>query len=52
MIDFQNGSMIKLGKTDPPAAKDRMPLLVQVSESLEVSGKERDRRWIIVLFAN
>ena len=42
MIDFKNGSFIKLGKTNPEAAKDVMPLLVPGEEIVGVYKAMRD----------
>lgn len=48
MIDFQNGSIIKLSKTDPAAAKDVLPLFVQGEELIGVYKAIRD----YVVFTN
>ena len=42
MIDFKNGSFIKLGKTNPEAAKDVLPLLVPGEEVIGVYKAMRD----------
>lgn len=48
MIDFQNGSIIKLSKTDPTAAKDVLPLFVQGEQVVGVYKAIRD----YVVFTN
>lgn len=48
MIDFQNGSIIKLSKTDPAAAKDVLPLFVQGEQVVGVYKAIRD----YVVFTN
>ncbi len=42
MIDFNNGSIIKLSKTSPDAAKDVLPLLVPGEEMIGVYKAFRD----------
>lgn len=42
MIDFKNGSLIKLSKTNPDAAKDVLPLLVAGEEVIGVYKTMRD----------
>ena len=42
MIDFKNGSFIKLGKTNQEAAKDVLPLLVPGEEIVGVYKAMRD----------
>lgn len=42
MIDFKNGSFIKLGKTNPEAANDVLPLLVPGEEIVGVYKAMRD----------
>ena len=42
MIDFKNGSFIKLSKTDPSAAKDILPLLVPGEDVIGVYKAMRD----------
>ena len=48
MIDFKNGSFVKLSKTDPEAAKDILPLLVQGEAVIGVYKGMRD----YVVFTN
>lgn len=42
MIDFKNGSFIKLSKTNPEVAKDTLPLLVPGEEVVGVYKGMRD----------
>ena len=42
MIDFKNGSFIKLAKTNPDAAKDIYPILVQGENIIGVYKAMRD----------
>ena len=42
MIDFKNGSFVKLGKTNQEAAKDVLPLLVPGEEIVGVYKAMRD----------
>lgn len=42
MIDFKNGSIIKLSKTSPDAAKDILPLLVPGEDVIGVYKAIRD----------
>lgn len=42
MIDFKNGSFVKLGKTNPEAAKDILPLLVPGEDVVGVYKAMRD----------
>ncbi|MBO5853156.1 MAG: PH domain-containing protein [Bacteroidales bacterium] len=42
MIDFKNGSLIKLSKTSPDGAKDVLPLLVAGEEVIGVYKTMRD----------
>ena len=42
MIDFKNGSFIKLGKTNPEAANEVLPLLVPGEEIVGVYKAMRD----------
>lgn len=48
MIDFKNGSFVKLSKTNPEAAKDILPLLVQGEAVIDVYKGMRD----YVVFTN
>jgi len=42
MVDFKNGGLIKLSKTNPETAKDVLPLLVQGEEVVGVYKAMRD----------
>lgn len=42
MVDFKNGGLIKLSKTNPETAKDVLPLLVQGEEIVGVYKAMRD----------
>jgi hypothetical protein len=48
MIDFKNGSFVKLSKTDPSAAKDILPILVSGEDVIGVYKAMRD----YVVFTN
>ena len=48
MIDFKNGSFVKLSKTNPEAARDILPLLVQGEAVIGVYKGMRD----YVVFTN
>lgn len=42
MVDFKNGGLIKLSKTNPETAKDVLPLLVQGEDIVGVYKAMRD----------